>query len=462
MRHENKGVRKLCSHKRSAWAGCKHPWHFNYKPSDPARLNPESKDGGYRFSLDKHFGEHIDSKTKAEELAGDLRKAIRAGTFGQPVARADMTLRQLADTYLDRYVKIEHPKTVRSFEYSLNGICKADIPRPTGGSAVFGDWRLADIVTDTVHQFREVRLAHGTGVVGVNRNLRQLRALFTWAIPLGYVTGTPFKFNGERIKSLKLAKEVPRNRRLQPGEEQQLLDQCSPYLRAVIVAAIDTGLRHGEILSLQWQQVEGMQVNGTTITWAPTAALFLPALKTKTKKDRRIPISARLKAILEMRRIDPSGQPMAANDYAFGSEIGTRVAGFKRAWYTVLLKAHGYTPTYAPGASLSAESQAALRTIGLHFHDLRREAGSRWMDGGVPLATIQRWLGHANISMTSTYLAGTSASEDDAHRRYEEHQAALQRIATKAGTGGKKRLQSVAGRKGKINKDAVGRGTTIM
>jgi hypothetical protein len=35
--------------------------------------------------------------------------------------------------------------------------------------------------------------------------------------------------------------------------------------------------------------------------------------------------------------------------------------------------------------ALAAESRAALRTINLHFHDLRREAGSRWLDDGVPL-----------------------------------------------------------------------------
>ena len=50
----------------------------------------------------------------------------------------------------------------------------------------------------------------------------------------------------------------------------------------------------------------------------------------------------------------------------------------------------------------------------LHFHDLRREAGSRWMDAGVPLATIQRWLGHANVSQTSTYLAASLGGDEAA------------------------------------------------
>jgi hypothetical protein len=69
---------------------------------------------------------------------------------------------------------------------------------------------------------------------------------------------------------------------------------------------------------------------------------------------------------------------------------------------------------------LSPESRAQLQEIDLHFHDLRREAGSRWMDAGVPLATIQRWLGHHNISQTSTYLAASGGGDADAMRAFEQ------------------------------------------
>ena len=51
---------------------------------------------------------------------------------------------------------------------------------------------------------------------------------------------------------------------------------------------------------------------------------------------------------------------------------------------------------------------ACLRGIvDLHFHDLRREAGSRGLEGGMPLLTVRKWLGHWNISQTSTYLETT-------------------------------------------------------
>jgi integrase len=41
---------------------------------------------------------------------------------------------------------------------------------------------------------------------------------------------------------------------------------------------------------------------------------------------------------------------------------------------------------------------------GLHFHDLRREFGSRLLDQGVPLTVIQNYLGHTTVTTTAKYL----------------------------------------------------------
>jgi integrase len=45
------------------------------------------------------------------------------------------------------------------------------------------------------------------------------------------------------------------------------------------------------------------------------------------------------------------------------------------------------------------------RVTGLHFHDLRREFGSRLLESGATLAEVQLALGHTNIKQTSTYSA---------------------------------------------------------
>ena len=143
----------------------------------------------------------------------------------------------------------------------------------------------------------------------------------TYSIRLGYVDRTPFKRQTETV--VRLSEELPRDRRLESDEESKLLMHAAPHLYAVIVAALETGMRRGEILSLQWKQVEGMKVamkdDVATVAWAPKAEIFLPAGKTKTKRDRRIPIGSRLKAVLEMRRLDPDGAPLQLDGYVFGN-----------------------------------------------------------------------------------------------------------------------------------------------
>jgi integrase len=73
----------------------------------------------------------------------------------------------------------------------------------------------------------------------------------------------------------------------------------------------------------------------------------------------------------------------------------------------------------------------------LHFHDLRRDAGSRWLEGGVPLHVVRDWLAHTNIAQTSSYLAGTVETQHGAMAQFEARRAALQKIATGSGKGGK-------------------------
>lgn len=447
-------VRKVCGCPRRTWAKCEHPWHFAFK----------WKDVHHRFSLDKHLNRHIDSKTKAEEEAAEIRKAIKAGTFGQAAPIEAMTLRQLADTYRERYVAVDRAATADAFKYELGTICRTVVPRPTGGGASFGDWRLTDIVTDTIERFREVRLTEGAGRVGVNRCVRRLRAVFRWAIKKGYAKQTPFKLNGETV--IKLEKDNVRSRRLNPpeypDEEQKLLAACGTHLKAIVIAAIESGMRRGEILSLQWRQVEGMAIEDDgMVTWTKPR-IFLPKEKTKTRTDRWIPISTRLQCILELRRIDPAGKVIPVDKFVFGTEIGERVANFKRAWNTAVLKSHGHELSYGASASLTAESRTALRKIGLHFHDLRREAGSRWLEGGVPLHKVKEWLGHSNISQTSTYLAGAGTDDHADMTRFEERQAALQQLATGSKTGGRKRQRSAGPHPQKARKTAVGRGQVTM
>jgi integrase len=119
------------------------------------------------------------------------------------------------------------------------------------------------------------------------------------------------------------------------------------------------------------------------------------------KPQRDVPMTPNLRALLEIRRHDPTGAEHRAEAYVFGNELGERVGRVKRAWGTACRRAG---------------------IVGLHCHDLRREAGSRMLEGGVPEHVVQRMLGHANLATTSRYLKTTRRVMHDAMQRYAGRQ----------------------------------------
>jgi integrase len=402
------GVYKICTACKDQLR-CPHPWWFSMSRRGAARI---------RVSLDQLLGRHVESKTEAATYARNFRTEIAKGAEANltalqrqilklpiplvPVLQ-QLTLGNLLDAYEERH--LANLAGSDRLAYKVGAIKRTPVVRPDGIAAPFGEWLVLDVSADALDRLREARSVRTVHQVGRHRNvsggaatadkdLRLLRAAFNWALDKGIVERSPFR-RGDRT-TVKLTAGQPRSRRLQDTEGERLLAASGPHLRALVEAALETGCRLGELLSLQVDQVQ----------FEPRAEVWLPAAKTKTGKPRRVPMSGRLQAVMQMRLAQlrettglDANEPTPKGLYVFGNEIGQRVLGIKTAWRLACQRA---------------------KIEGLHFHDLRREAGSRWMDGGVPLVTIQRWLGHTNISQTSTYLATTVHSEHDAMRRFEE------------------------------------------
>lgn len=369
-------VHKRCDCAR--WKECAHPWYVRRK---------EKPRGRFCRNLDQLIGRHCADLSEAQSEARRAIVAWQTGRDAQDLLPDDRpTISGLLAAYRKRTdagaAESEQAKPIE--RVVING-------RP------FGEHAAADVTRAMLDQFKQKRPR-----IAGNRDLALLRAAFNWAVADGLLDATPFKVGG--VSVVKLNREEPRSRRLHPGEADKLLAACEPgkakdgrrwdgnlWLRDLIIGALETGCRRGELLSLQWSQVG--------------RDLFLPAGKTKAKKPRRVPISSLLRAVLDARRLDPAGEPLPGDAYVFGDEVGRRRGAPKKAW------------------TLACQ-RASIKD--LHFHDLRREAGSRWMDAGVPLSVIQKWLGHHNISQTSTYLAATSGGDADAMLKYEQ---AIGRVA---------------------------------
>jgi integrase len=239
--------------------------------------------------------------------------------------------------------------------------------------------------------------------------------MFRWVVKKGYLTRNPAA-DSDALRREQMAR---RDRRLEPGEEERLLEHAGAHLQRLMIAALESGCRRGELLGLQWRDVR-----------LDRREMTIRAEKSRTRIGRVIPVSARLIAVLEMAHAglvaalpkfqsDDAGAKHVADCYVFGDGIGRQVTDIKKAWETAVVKAHGHKPAWTRGNALSAASREAFRAANLTFHDLRHEAGSWLLEAGWPLHNVAHMLGHANISQTSTYLNATKVGLQDSMRRLD-------------------------------------------
>jgi len=361
---ETGGLRKMCPCAQRNWMACPHSWMLfkKFRGEQQVRVSLRTPD-------------HAEAVKKRDEFLRTRNAGgLRTRTFGE-----------VADLYL----AAEHASPKSKERY-----------RVEAAKAALGDKAIDSVESEDVEALRARWLAERKpgvkgGRVGVNRKLARLRHVFNWALRNRLATQTPFRRHGVAMIAMDSKAERARSRRLEGDEERRLLAATgNQLLKDLIVAAIETGCRKGELMSLQWQQVK-RAADGSPLR------IELLAEKTKTRTARTIPIeSDRLVEILARRQRGPDGQVLGPGCYVFGTETGERRAGVRGAWEAACEKAG---------------------IEGLNFHDLRREFGSRLHESGAPLASVQAALGHANIKMTSTYLGTTDAGLREDFKRLQDY-----------------------------------------
>ena len=390
-RNRNNGLRKRCSCPRTKWAKCSHPWHLNYK----------WKETHYRLSLDREVGQPVTSKSEASREAERIRTAIREGTFRQQMSEAladSPTLLTFA-TFAERWKMERGAQLVGAKDnaYRLETI-GAFVLLGESPALTFGEKALSDISSDDIEAFRASRKAEGLSAVTVNHDLKLLRKMFNWAIRKKLLTQTPFRIDGATVVSLE--REIPRAVRFEDADdEDRLLKAANPHLRALIIGLLDTACRPGELLSLQWKDVN-----------LPRREVMIRAEKAKTRTARIVPLSTRLLATLELRKLGPDGKEHPPEAYVFGNDVGERTKSVRTAW-------------------INAAGKAGLP--GLQLRDLRHEAGSRFDEAGIPINYVSKMLGHTNLTTTTRYLNVQRRELHRAMEKLETHQAAVaQRLHT--------------------------------
>lgn len=327
------------------------------------------------------------TKAQAEEAErAELRK-IHDGTYGRPTGSA-IFIEFAEKVYLPWS---EENKRSDSDRYHIE-VFKSFFKRKT----------FAEISPMLIEKFKSERRKSLTQYgsirkpASVNREIACLSAIFSMAMrkPHCLVSENPCR------EVVKLNEDNKRHRYLSIEEERALLSTCvgnRGHIRSIIIIAVNTGMRRGEILSLIWANVD-------------LSKGIIHLMKTKSGKGRDIPISGVVRG--ELLALKAKGK----GDFVFTNhKTGRALTHFKRAF-------------------LEACRLAGISDF--HFHDLRHTAATRMAEAGVEPAAIKEILGHADYRMMDRYTHVAEVRKREAVERLANYG----REAEVVSLGSRKRL----------------------
>ncbi len=343
----------------------------------------------------------------------ELRAAVRSGIFDAKPEPSEnqsgpLTFSQLAEIYKQRHVFAKRLAMGATIDYRLRPLIDRFGTRP------IREIRTTDI-EDFITDLRGTRSRRNLPLApaSINRTIELLRHMLNWAVGREYLDKSPFRRGTENLIRPELEDNV-RRRRISEHEETRLLAAAPPFLRTMVITALDTGMRRGEMLALRWADID-----------LDRGLIVLHGATTKSGRTRRVPIgTTRLQAVLKWLRLDAGGGQKPDQVAVFSNEAGEPIRNFKKTWVATVLRAndirsHWRKPAYK---DLTADCQVRFREINLHWHDLRHEYASRLVERGVPLAQVRDLLGHASILTTERYDNQTLEKLQAAARRLDTGQ----------------------------------------
>lgn len=290
----------------------------------------------------------------AERIYAKVRTEIETGAYFPELPEHHKTVAELLEKYFVEYSALNKKPRAHQRDRSLK----------THLSKAFGHLILVDVTPAAIAAYKAARRQAGASGATVNRELGMARHAFNLAMKeWQWASRNPFAMVTREKES------KGRDRWLRDEEERRLLAACPAWLREFVEFAVETGLRLGEILTLQWTHVD---LNLGTLT--------VEAATTKNGLPRTIPLSARALSVLRRRQ----GQQQTASAVVFGNRKG----GLK-----------------TPG-TVNRAFRRALRRAGIEncrFHDLRHTFATRLCQDGVDPYSVQRLLGHQDPKMTQRY-----------------------------------------------------------
>lgn len=300
--------------------------------------------------ISRQFESRAAAEAWSDEEERTLRRLRDRGAAVPEIG--NLTVADLVDRYHG------DPNTQALDSYADTGRCLAHWRRDYGSTRLraFGPVQVLDC--------RDRLLAAGLKPATVNRYLSWMRRAWNWGRTTGLVDSAAAWPPG-----LLLTENNKRQRFLSDSELTTLLAQAGalyPVMRAAIVVSLATGIRQGELLRLEWRDVDFAQHSLTireTKTDTPRS-VYLPAVAaTELLKLRKAAVVGR--AVF----LDDAGRPLAR---------GSLLCRWQRI-------------------------RAAARLENFRWHDLRHSCASFLAQHGASLLEIGQVLGHKSPATTARY-----------------------------------------------------------
>ncbi len=337
-------------------------------------------------------GKLLTLSTSDRVTAGKARKAAREALAqtsleGAPVLaerkRNTLTLGAFLETHYEPWA-VEHLKTASE-----------TLARLRVNFADYLETRLVDLTPFPIERWRTARLKARKTKATVNRDVVSLKAAVSKAVSWGYLKThplaavKPYRLDSRGVvryltpdEETRLLAALTRRdehrrtgrenanvwRRTRGYDERPPLGVYSDHLTPLVVMALHTGLRRGELFGLRWQDVD---VERAVVTVRGEGA--------KSGQTRHVPLNTTAVETVTRWR-GPSTPALSA--LVFPGDEGALLDDVKTAWLAIV---------------------KAAKLTEFRFHDLRHTFASKLVMAGVDLNTVRELLGHADIKMTLRY-----------------------------------------------------------
>lgn len=334
------------------------------------------------------------------EAEKEMAKFIMEVESGEYIAPEKMTLATFVDEWKEKYAKRDlAPKTLENYLIQINNRILPE----------FGHMRLDQI--KPLHIITFINKLEGEGIRNDNREgklsssmieyiHKVLKNIFNHAVEWKVIKKNP-------MESLKKPKVEQEEMSVYEEEEVQLLfialEKESLMWRIMVTLALTCGLRRGELLALEWDNVnfeESYIYIKQSLSYAKETGYVVKEPKTKNSKRK---VSVPLSLIPDLKEL----KKLAMKDRMKAEELWE---GGER--FFVFTSWHG-KPLYPSSVKTwwsRFTKRHALRYI--RFHDLRHTSATLLINQGVHTKIVSQRLGHAKTSTTNDIYAHVLLSAD--------------------------------------------------